>query len=828
MKKINKYFLIAALLLVFGSISIANAQNFTNGQNQPMASLKITGNSQAILHKNLQTSTQADIQPDFQAGSQTGSQADVQTNSQTSSIEQNLSSDINNLKDPNQLQLKQIGYDLFSNAAAIGSGKYEGSYKLNIGEKINVYIWGDSVDMLSISGSPVLSPLTETQVDTKGNVFVPGIGMVKADGQTISGVESEIQSLASQKFTNVKVRITIADSTQFPIFVYGYVNKPGKILIGANTSILEALAAAGGVSKNGSLRNVTYKSSGQSQSLDLYSIILQGKDTNIRPKFNDTIYVNSIGPVVAVKNGVKIPGIYEVKSSDTLTDIINFAGGFLYSTDKSVVNIKAYNTKEGQRVSKDVSSEAFKKTRLANGDILEFRSAYGRAENVVSLEGNVKHPAIYSYKAGMRLSDILKSKNELQDETFITQAVIKRIAGDRNELISIPVSLEEFFNGGNNPALQPKDIITVYKNTNSNFVEVYGCIDKPRQVPYKENLTLKDVLADVQFIQSSSTVNVNNKNKNESNMKNVANIASNNEILPASDIAVEIINGDSEKTLYLYDLMVQDDNLQAVVINQTDKIFFRPLREDEVIKTVKISGYVYKPGVYKFVEGKKLSDTIATAGGLTKNANLKGIVFKRASLAQKQKEVIMMKDAQDIKLLEGQMASDTNASKDDTESRQQAMNQIANSSTDLINKNAGRIVLTIKSNDLSKISESENIEIQDGDEIYIPKISNHVMVVGEVYNETSFVYKKGEKASYYIDLVGGFTPNARRTKIYKVSANGRACKLKLTASNSIEPGDTIIVPRKVRGNDWITPLASTLQSIASVLTSVFIVTNLKK
>lgn len=821
MKKINRYFLIAALLFVFGSICVVKAQSdpikYANGfQKNLLASASTAADSQVDSQNNLQGINQINPQDNFQ------------TNSQTSSIEQNLNSDINDLKGPNQLQLKQIGYDLFSNNAAIGSGKYDGSYQLNIGEKINVYIWGDSVDMLSISGSPVLAPLTQTQVDTKGNIFVPGIGMVKADGQTISGVESQIQSLASQKFTNVKVRITVADSTQFPIFVYGYVNKPGKILIGANTSILEALAAAGGVSKNGSLRNVTYKSSGQSQSLDLYSIILQGKDANIRPKFNDTIYVNSIGTVVAVKNGVKIPGIYEVKPTDSISDIINFAGGFAYSTDKSVVNIKAYNTKEGQRVSKDVSSEAFKKTRLANGDILEFRNSYGRAENVVSLQGNVKHPAIYSYKAGMRLSDVLKSKNELQDETFTTQAVIKRIVGDKKELISIPVSLEDFFNGGNNPALQPKDIITVYKNTNSNFVEVYGCIDKPKQVPYKEGLTLKDVLADTQFIQSSSNVEINNKNKNESNMKNIANIASNNEILPASDIAVEIINGDSEKTLYLYDLMVQNDALQNTVINQTDKIFFRPLREDEIIKTVKISGYVYKPGVYKFVEGKRLSDTIATAGGLTKNANLKGIVFKRASLAQKQKEAIMAKDAQDVKLLEGQMAGDTNASRDDSESRQQVIDQIANPNKDLINKNVGRIVLNIKDNNLSKLRESENIDIQDGDEIYIPKISNHVMVIGEVYNETSFVYKKGEKASYYIDLVGGFTPNARRTKIYKISANGRACKLKLMASNSIEPGDTIVVPRKLRTNDWITPLASTLQSIASVLTSVFIVTNLKK
>ena len=796
LKKTIRNILLTAIFFIFCCISVVSAQGeFLQANNAPQNNISVPQDNS--------------IKPVVEY--------------EKSSIEKLFASDINISSAEPQSELKQIGYDFFSNAMVQGFGKYEGSYKLNIGEKVDVYFWGDSVDMLSISGSTMLSPLTKSQVDTKGNIFVPGVGIVKAEGRSISDVERDIQSQAGQKFTNVKVRITVADSTDFTVFVYGYVGKPGKVAVNNNSSIIEALAAAGGVKKNGSLRNITYNKN--VQNVDLYKIILQGQSPNIKLKPNDTIFVNKISSVVAIKNGVKTPGIYEISPLESLSEIIDYAGGFLPSTDKSIINIKAYNSKEGQRISMDIPNSLFKKTKLANGDILEFRSLYGKAEDFVSLAGNVKHPGIFEYKKGMKLSDVLKNKNELLDETFIHQAVIKRSLGDDKRIISIPVSLDNFFNGGNNPTLKPKDIITVYKNTSSKFIEVYGCIDKPKQLPYNENLTLKDVMADVQFISSSTS---------ESNFHNISNnavstnISNNNFIIPAYDIAVEITNENNldTRTIYLYDVLVQSDNVADIKINSGDKILFRPLRENEVVKTVKVSGYVNKPGVYKFVEGKKLFDAINTAGGLSKTANLRGIVFKRVALAQKEKEVLTLSNERDEKQIAGQAASDTNASKEDIAAREQMLNDIREEKSNLIKKCTGRIALNIQSNDLNKLADVENIDIQDGDEIYIPKFSNHVMVIGEVYNETSFIYKEGANASYYINLVGGYTSNARRTKLYKIGVNGQAHRLRFLASDNIQPGDTIVVPRKIRGNDWITPVTSTLQSIASLLTSLFIVTKL--
>ena len=761
-----------------------------------------------------------------------------------SPIEKIFSSDINTMQagssDVNTVILKQIGYDFFQNVSTSGMGKYDGTYKLNIGEKVKVYLWGDSVDVLSLNGSSLISPVADAQVDSQGNLFVPGIGETKADGYSVADVEKSLQTMASRKFSNIKVRLSVSDQSDFAVFVYGYVNKPGKVAVGHNSSIIEALAAAGGVNKSGSLRSITYtSSSGQKQKVDLYETIFRGKDSNIRLRPNDRIFVGNIGAVIAIKNGVKIPGIYELSPSENIWNIISYAGGLLPSTDKSVLNVRTYNSQTGERTSKDIQKDAFASTKLSNGDIVEFRTLYGKAENFITLEGNVKQPAIFEYKEGMKLSDILKDKNDLQEETFIYQAVIKRIDGDGQQVKVIPVSLEDFFNGGNNPSLEPRDVITVYKSTNTNFIEVYGCIDKPKQIPYTDTLTLKDVLADIQFIVSAnSDANIKDVNNNEElpaeepaadseNTKMAIAASTSSVLLPSSNVAVEITDKDrNTKTYYLYDIFIQTDQTKSIKINPYDKIMFRPLRENEIIKTVKVSGFVNKPGVYRFVEGKKLVDMIEQAGGLDDEADLRGIVFTRASLANKSRKMVEEKNMKDIKLIQGQMASNLRPTQDDTEARMQMMKDIEEDNQNISSQLFGRIALDIKNNDLSKIKKDQNIEIQDGDEIFIPKESNHVTVIGEVYNETSFLYKDGKKAGYYIKMGGGYTPNARRTKIYKIGVNGRAKRTHLLTSNSIEPGDTIVIPRKIRGNDWVDMVTKSLQTIVGMLSSVFILTKI--
>ena len=734
--------------------------------------------------------------------------------------------------DLSQNVLRQVGYDLFNapiSASNSSTGKYDNNYKLSIGEKLSLYLYGDSVDVMAISGSNLLSPVVNTEVDSKGNIFVQGIGIVEAEGKTLNEVEKSINTKAKGKYSSLKIKLQVASGRDFSVFVYGQVNHPGKVLISNNSSLMDALGAAGGVKKTGTLRNIQYTSNKKTKSVDLYKAIFAGNDEDIILKPNDKIFVGGIGNVIALKNGVSVKGIYEIKDHESLQQIVNFAGGILPGTQTSEVTLTSLNTETLERSANNINwNEATHKT-LKNGDSIEFKELYNTAENTVTIQVNIKHPATYAYKEGMRLSDVLKSQKELLEETFITQAVIRRISKDDNSVETIPVYLKEFFAGINNPVLQPRDIINIYKNTNSEFVDVYGCINNPKHVTYKENMNLEDLLTDIQFVES----NVEQKDSNEKNVsfKNnteqvlVGGTENNNRIISAENVAVEIIGADDSTQLYyLYDIMINGNTIKSISIAPQDKVFFRPLRDNEMIKNVRVSGFVNKPTSYKFIEGKKLVDMIQMAGGLTKDADLRGIVYTRKNLQARQVNLATKNNDRDIKLLEGRIAGGFKQASSDIEAKTNMIQMLKKEKSDLNRKYSGQIALNIKNNRLDKIRDIDNIDVQDGDEIYIPRLSNHVSVIGEVYNEQSFIYKKGSNAKTYIQQVGGYTPNANRFRIYKVGVNGRAEKIGKLAK--IEPGDTIIVPRRISGNDWITPVCDMLRGIAALVTSAFVVTKI--
>lgn len=735
--------------------------------------------------------------------------------------------------------LKQIGYDVFSNVInsnSSSSGKYGNSYKLNVGEKVNIYLYGDSIDIMSISGANLLNHVTKTEVDSKGDIFVQGIGIVKAENRTVSEVESAINSLARKKYKSLKVRLSVSTANDFSVFVYGQVNRPGKVSVSNNSSIIDALNAAGGVKKTGTLRNVQYISAGKTRTIDLYKTIFLGNDENIILRANDKIFVGTIGKVVAFKNGVTVPGIYEVNDNESLKQLVKYAGGLLPITQTNAATLTRLDKDTNIRTALNVNLKNATATELNSGDIIEFRKLYNDADNIVTIQGNIKHPATFAYKEGMRLSDILRSEEELLEETFVNQAVIRRVSGTDNQITTIPVFLKEFFSGMNDPILQPKDVISIYKNTNSQFVDVYGCVNIPKHLTYKDNMTLKDVMTDIQFMESDVSaerqVNATNTVQNgivsiEENIdggypseKLQATTQNVNTLIPTENVAVEItdINGNTQ-LYYLYDIMINSDRIKYIKINPEDRIFFRTLRGNEVMKTVKVSGFVRNPGVYSFVEGKKLKDMIETAGGLTSEAELRGIVFTRASIKNKQVDIAVKNNQKDIKLLQGRIASGIKQEEKDKQTKLDLINMLEEDKETISKTYTGQIALNIEKNDINAIDEIDNIPVQDGDDIYIPRISNHVSVMGEVYNEQSFIYNKGAKASYYIKKVGGYTPNANKFRTYKIGANGRAKKIGKLAS--IQPGDTIIVPRKIAGNDWISPICNTLQGLASVFIMAF-------
>jgi protein involved in polysaccharide export with SLBB domain len=116
-----------------------------------------------------------------------------------------------------------------------------------------------------------------------------------------------------------------------------------------------------------------------------------------------------------------------------------------------------------------------------------------------------------------------------------------------------------------------------------------------------------------------------------------------------------------------------------------------------------------------------------------------------------------------------------------------------------------------------------DIELEDGDKLVVPKTPGVVYVVGEVFNPTSLLHERGASVSYYLSRVGGMTKDADKKQVSVVKADGSVISMAQghrgrliywdKAYNQwstggfmnyrMEPGDTIIVPRKIDKTQWL-------------------------
>ena len=761
--------------------------------------------------------------------------------------------------------LKQFGYEIFTNKSVLtDSSKTSKDYKLNIGDRLDIYFWGDSIDMINLSGSELIKNSNDVQVDKEGNLFIQGVGIIPAKGRTIFSIEKFIMAGVSSKFDSIKVKAVVADSGKFPVIITGNVKYPGTVFVNTRSTILDALNFAGGIQKNGSLREVIYINSKtkKRKSVDLYALILNGNYNQITFGEGDLIFVKPVGKVAAVDNGVKNPGIYEFKNNETLKDIVNFASGFLPNINQKLMQIEGFDLVSGGKKIYDVKYSDLAQLKLKDGDFLQFKNLYDQPENFVNISGNIKNPGRFQYKKGLKLADVLKSKDELLSGTFTDQAVIERVFGISKEIVSIPVSLIDFFNGYTNPELMPQDQIKIFPSTSMETICVSGCILNPGIIPYNENMTLKNVLASVRFtVNSSNFENVSNTDKkideiqiknivaeitgkNNQNIINTAENVDNNSQSTASavenasnnqyniSIAENSLNNkEITKVVYLYDLLVQNNKTQDLILQAGNRILFRELKPNENLETVQILGHVNTPGIYKYSDNLKLKDVINMAGGVNNNGYLKGIIFLRKSVLDTQKQIL-----DDYILKQQESLSDKLTKLEISDQKQINVNvqsyiknqmNLLEMLKEKAQKGYGRISLNINSNDVNNLSEDENLDIQPGDEIFVPLLSKYIMVLGEIMNQTAINYDKNKTVKDYINNVGGFTEYSHKNAIYIVKAGGMAERVKFASRKKLEPGDTILVPRKEQLQiDWTQVFKDFIEVAARVLSSVYVITKI--
>lgn len=704
--------------------------------------------------------------------------------------------------DPDSLltELDIFGYSIFKNRSKLHSFVSEkqvsvpADYPVSPGDEILVTMWGR------------INEEIRTNVDRNGTINIPRIGPVSVGGLPFEIAQKNITNKV-QSIGGVKALVSIGVLSDVRVFIIGEVTFPGQYTIHALSNVTNALFSAGGFSKKGSMRTVKLiRGSKTIKEFDFYDFLLSGNNfSNVRLKTGDVIHVSMVKKMAAVAGNVRRSALYELRGNETLSDLINLAGGFTPTAWVNRIQVERFKNND-QKVVFDLevqSIDNLPKFAIQDGDMIKIFPVVKMDQNVVFLSGNVQRPGKYQYHENMRISDIISHYDQLKPESYFNYAVIHRKEPPSfNERI-ISFNLGEVLtdsSSAENIPLLPLDSIIVYNIKYfepDRDVSIGGAITKKGIYSLLHNMHIKDLILEAGGLTDEASVE-------------------------RGELYKRVFQNDSvytQKIDFCVSCAMDDDPDHNLPLSKSDYVFIRKKRGWEEQVTITLKGEFVYPGTYIVLEDETLEDVIARAGGFTSNAFLPGAIFTRESV----KEIESKRTKDYITQLEADIAS---------VSSEMAMNGISEENASLMSYQKelleklkqieflGRIVI-----DFTKLENYKDLPIENGDILYIPKNLNTVSVIGEVYNPATFVLRKDDRAvEQYVELAGGFKDEANDKNVYIIKANGsvRTRKMVRVLRYKLEPGDAVVVPRKIPVTGRFRTLMGTINSINSLMSSTLL------
>ena len=730
-----------------------------------------------------------------------------------------------NEQDPFVRDLRQFGYDFFKNSAqmlgAMDTLPVGSDYILGPGDTLSLNLWG------------AINARHELTVDRNGEIMIPKVGTVKVWGLTHDQGREAVNKAIGRIYKNYELSMTLGRLRSIQIFVVGEVEAPGSYPVSSIASVINALSAAGGPARNGSLRNIKVTRTGQPpQDVDLYDMFLSGdRSKDIRLQNGDTIFVPVIGPVVAVAGEVRRPAIYETKGATTLPEVLKMAGGITATGSTGRIQIERVANNSARVVldyePKDGSVDAALGTvQVMDRDMVKVFPVQEATRQVVSLKGNVVRPGEYQYRKGMRLADLIPGFQALLPESYMESVEITRLAPPdfHREILTANLLRAVAGYGPDNVLLQEQDTVKVFSRWEMEEkpqVSVNGAVVNPGTYNYYPGMTVRDLIT-------------------------AGGSPKRNAFLETGELSRIVIVGDkanpSRISLNLTKALA-GDTAHNLPLQPDDVLIVRSVTDwfDASDKFIKLKGEVRFPGVYSVARGEKLSSVIERAGGYTERAYLRGAKLLRRSVRetqQKRMDEIVVRTEKQVLSKQAALAQ-VSASREEIEATKSSLDNLMKG-IELMKtlKAEGRVVIRLT--DLDELSRtSSDVVVEGGDELEIPTRPSVVLVMGFVYNPISFVYEpESSDLGTYLRKAGGPTNDADESEMYVIKADGTVFSRQQSSfglhwsddarrwsfgnsftTSALEPGDTLVVPQKIERIAWMREIKDITQILANVALS---------
>ena len=688
-------------------------------------------------------------------------------------------------------------------------------YQLGEGDEISIQVWGElNLDL-------------RLTVDPSGYILLPPGERLYVNGLSFGNLKAVIlrELRKSYDLTLTPERLAAGDTSievmlnnvhGIQVMLIGQVAQPGGYTFSIPSVLLvDALGQSGGITSKGSVRAIQVHREEQVKSIDLYQLLVGGEvqAANYLLRHGDVVFVPYRSCVVSIQGAVQRPSIFELTEQETLKDLVKMAGGFIPNADVTRVQIKRIDKEKGFVLIDLNLLEMLPATiPLQDGDQVEVRTrSLHRREMFVKIEGRgVRNPGIYQLaEEGENLSELI-DKAMLYDDAVTARMDLIRMEADYSKskmILNIDEAIQQGFR------LQPEDHLIIHSGYllagGDKQIHLKGHVKSPGTYILSQGLQLYDVLftyggfTDPDFRAQTYLERGDILRVNKQTGKKVIvpfcleavlgkeedyDLESDDEIrvYPANkfrDPMFVTIEGEVrspgryalQEGMTLSDLLVQAAGLkeeayilQAEVnrrnldgsnpiqtlfirlaqkeddfkLHNHDRVFIRRLPYLDEPREVMIEGEVKFPGKYLLIEpNERLSQVIIRAGGLSEQAFLEGVQFTRRRSGEQHPVALDLEKA-----LRGRIEHD--------------------------------LILT------------------GGDHIYIPPRDWVVEVKGAVQIPQLVQYASNQKAKYYINLAGGYQPDADVNAAYIIRAN----RLILKASKRfwfdpvVPPGSRLVIP----------------------------------
>ncbi len=656
-------------------------------------------------------------------------------------------------------------------------------YRLGPGDEVIIDVWGASENTIRQSISP------------EGTIQVSGLGPVQLSGMTVKDANAYLQREFSKIYSGIsgseptsQIKLTLGDIRTIQINIMGEVAVPGTYTLSSFSSVFHALYRAGGVNKIGSLRSIKVVRNGKTiADLDVYDYLMKGKmKDDIRLQEGDVIIVNPYESLVRIAGKVKRPMFYEMKPTETVATILNYAGGFTGDAYKKAVRIIRKSGREHQVY--NVDEMDYSVFRLDDGDSISVDAVLKRFENRVEIRGAVYRSGLYELSGTVNtVKQLIKKAEGLRGDAFLNRALLDRENEDLSHEV-IAVDLGGLLKGTvADIPLQKNDILyipSIHDLKEEETISIHGEVASPGTFLFSKNMTIEDLLVQSGgLLEAAATTKV--------------------------DITRRIKDPKSTSFSSVLGKTYSFDIKDGLVVGGEGDFHLEPFDEVYVRKSpayrkqqnVVVAGEVLFGGNYALVKkNERLSDLISKAGGITPDAYVKG-----ARLIRKMTEEEQRRQADAVRMARMGEGKDSIS-----------VEKLNISDTYTVGINLEKAI--------SNPGSDFDLVLREGDVLFIPEYINTVKISGAVMYPNTVLYKRGESLRYYINQAGGYGNLAKKKKAYVVYMNGTVSRLKSRDKKAIEPGCEIIVPSKEKKKRMSTAeilgMGSITASIAAMIATM--------